>query len=294
MRAGGLFLTLGEPTAGEAYRALEAQPGLAEIVVVDGVRPFGAAFNEGVGRLSTPLFLQCDADMILYPHCLERLSASLGEGDALAMGLLDDLLQGAVRGIKLFRTELCRRYPVGETPDCETRQVELLTRDGWTVRHLTDVLGLHRPDVEDPVLIFERFRLLGVKVRLRQAWWDLTYRLGQLAERSQVPTAPLAAVALLAGLFHDAAALRGELGHPPPAGPAARDPFEAGWEAGCRRPDEVLRESVRRLAEPTPASWLFFAGFVAAVTDPLHRTAAELGPLVHPWRAHLDRKLLAP
>src|SRR3989304_639862 len=74
----GLLLTIGESTFPEARAALQRQSvSLHRIVVIENVRPFSEAFNQGVSKVDTPFFVQCDADMMLNENCVEVLFSKM-------------------------------------------------------------------------------------------------------------------------------------------------------------------------------------------------------------------------
>jgi hypothetical protein len=199
-----VLLTIGEPTADQALASIARQtrPVDAQIVVAH-VTPFSAAFERGVAQVGTPWFLQVDADVVLFASCVERLLAIADDDTAIACGFLDDPLQGPVRGVKLFRTELCRRFPLEDDSNCETRQVGRFQEAGYRVRSLGEdgCVGTHRTDLSDEVYTFERFRLLGTKLRDRDDPVDFCDRLRRLGTSRHRERALGAAVGFVAGLF---------------------------------------------------------------------------------------------
>lgn len=197
-----LVLSSGEPTLEQALAALARQTRpLSCIQWVQGVRPFARAFNQGVAELECPYFVQCDADMVLNERAVEVLCSGLGPGVAMVSALLDDPLQGAIKGVKLHRTELARRFPHREQASPETDYRARWQAEGWREVFLATAgtLGQHLPP-EDGPSVAGRFLYLGAVIRRRGDLSDARLRLARLAERAEHPRAPLAAVALLAGL----------------------------------------------------------------------------------------------
>ena len=79
----GMVLSIGEPSTTRAIESLKAQTIPCEdIVLVENVSPFHEAMNAGIARVSTPLFIQCDADMIADPDCVETLLRSFRDDAA--------------------------------------------------------------------------------------------------------------------------------------------------------------------------------------------------------------------
>lgn len=203
-----LILTIGESSFKEARQSLLDQSlPLEEIVVVENVSPFSEAFNQGAGRIKTPFFIQCDADMLLDANCVEILLSQMREKTAIVAGYLRDPLQGPTMGVKLYRTDLCQIFPHKNSLSCETEFKDALRKEGWqTANYAEDkklCLGSHRSDLSDLGYLFERFKLLGAKVFLRKSAWDFTNRFLHLAKFEDKRIASLLTLALIRGLFLD-------------------------------------------------------------------------------------------
>jgi hypothetical protein len=199
-----ILLTVGESTTAQARASLLAQTlPPVEIHEISNVAPFQVAFNAGVARVETPFFLQVDADMILDPDCLERLRTLMTDRLGVLIGGLRDPLQGTVQGVKLFRTAYCRSVAVPDTITCETDHLKGLSAHDLESRFLgrKTSFGSHRVDLDDANYQFERFRLMGLKITRRPMWWNVGFRMTNLALSRQHPIAPTAAAALLFGLF---------------------------------------------------------------------------------------------
>jgi hypothetical protein len=198
----GLLLTVGESTFPAAYAALLQQNvPLHEIVLIENIRPFSRAFNQGVSKIKTPFFIQCDADMILDENCVEVLLSQMASDTAMVVGYLRDPLQGNVRGVKLYRTDFCKLFPMQNSSNCEEmfRLALLKQSQGVSILDKNRTLGKHNPDQSDSLYQFERFKLLGSKIRTRQAWNDLTYRLIQLARCENHEIIPMTVAAMVCG-----------------------------------------------------------------------------------------------
>ena len=111
MSVTGLVLTIGESTTQRAISALESQTCPPDdIVVVQNVLPFHRAMNEGISRIKTEHFLQCDADMVPDPDCIEIMSMYTTLETGVVIAHLEDELMGKIQAIKFFRTDFAQEY----------------------------------------------------------------------------------------------------------------------------------------------------------------------------------------
>ena len=200
-----LLLTIGESTTAEAHHSLLNQSApLHQILVIENQRPFSSAFNLGLSSVTAEFFVQCDADMILDPNCVEVLISRMKPETGMVVGYLRDPLQGRVRGVKLYRTDCCRRFPLQDSSDCEEIFRKQLLQNHWNVDIINDqnlTLGNHVPDCSDSVYQFERFKYQGAKISARKAWDDLAYRLIKLAQAEDRRLIPLAVSAMICGFY---------------------------------------------------------------------------------------------
>jgi hypothetical protein len=165
--------------------------------------------NEAARRVTTPFFVQVDADMVLDPGCLEALRASVREDTGMVVAELRDALLGQVVGVKLFRTECIRRtgFPDSISPDTDFGAA--IGRRGWATRYLESpdgepgarrpTLGEHRPDYT-PAYTYRKHLLEGSRLRYRGARGGLRWRCEGLVA-SRHPLAGLALLALAHGFF---------------------------------------------------------------------------------------------
>src|ERR1700693_1475156 len=101
-----VVLTTGEATTQQSMESLRGQSlSVDKTIVVRDVRPFHQALNAGAKQVTTPYFIQVDADMVLDRHCVATLRRAMKADVGMAVGLLRDALVRQVVGIKLFRTE---------------------------------------------------------------------------------------------------------------------------------------------------------------------------------------------
>ena len=205
-----VVLTVGEPFAERAIRSLATQSvPLHEQVVIAHVSPFSRAINEGARRVSTPYFVQVDADMILDPTCVEVLLRHMRPGIGIVAGELRDPLVGQVVGIRMFRTACFRDGGMPDSISPDTDFGERLTREGWCTLHVENpgagpgttrpTVGVHQPDYT-PSYTHRKFLLEGARVRYRAASYGLMFLMDAL-DHSTHPLSLLARVAYLHGLF---------------------------------------------------------------------------------------------
>jgi len=239
MQVSAILLTSGQKSTAQALRSLREQSHpLTEILTIEGVRPFAAAFNAGVKRVSTPFFLQCDADMILHKTCLQQLLAKMQRRTALVTGMLDDPLQGQISGVKLFRTEVCRQFPLTPEPPCDVRQMQEWQAQGWELSIVRFVVGEHGGDLSDETYQFERFAFLGHKIRLRNQWSHLHQQLRRLGEQPG-ELAAMAVAATLWGVFSTSVPEPQSLDRPS----AAYRSWQRGGNASPGMPEDLPADS---------------------------------------------------
>ena len=205
-----VVLSVGEPFTQRAIDSLSAQTvQVCDIVVVENVTPFFRAINEGAARVTTPFFVQVDADMILDHSCVGELLARVRDDTGIVVGELRDALMGQVVGVKLFRTACFRGSGMPDSISPDTEFGTLLQRAGWRTVYLEPAgeppgvprptLGEHRPEYT-PSYTFRKMMLEGSRLRHRGARHGLFWRMGEL-EESDHPISLLAQVALAHGFF---------------------------------------------------------------------------------------------
>lgn len=239
-----VVLSVGEPHTQRALDSLltQSQP-LHAHLIVERVSPFSRAINEGARRVTTPYFVQVDADMILDPTCVERLLAEMQPDTGIVVGELRDPMVGQVVGIRLFRTSC---FGGGGMPDSISPDTDFgvrLSEQGWRTTYVQSpkaapntakpTVGEHRPDYT-PSYTHRKFLLEGARVRHRAARHGLLWHLDVL-DQSTHPLATLAQVSYVHGLFLPMD--RDEL-KPPTHDPAAN--ALAAFLAGAGRADTLV------------------------------------------------------
>lgn len=181
--------------------------------VIDRVAPMSAAFQRMLDRCTTPYYVQVDEDMMLYRDAVRRLHdlmAGAPDDTAVAVAYLHDTFLGLpIQGVKIFRHEAVRRYPLADVRSCEMDQLERMRRDGWRTVVLTTgeegaqvwpPLGLHDLP-RDPRTVYERFRTLALaRLQHRRRLRYLEDWPAMFVERYLRHGDPLDACALLAML----------------------------------------------------------------------------------------------
>ena len=206
----GLVLTVGERTTKEAIKRLREQAvPCREIIVVRNVTPFYKAINQGIAQVKTPFFVQCDADMLLDPDCIETMQKFIRDDVAVLIGYLSDELLGTIQAVKMFRTECLKQIRFSNTISPDTNCINRLSKMGWNFifvsreeeryGHAPDVLGSHEPEYT-PLYTFEKFKLEGSRIRHRGVFQEFSACLGKL-KSSKHPMALIALIGLCHGLF---------------------------------------------------------------------------------------------
>ncbi|MBK8086427.1 MAG: glycosyltransferase [Devosia sp.] len=209
-----IVLTTGEATTASAIACIRGQDApVFDIVVVRDIHPFHKALNQGASLVTTPYFVQVDADMLLDPDCIGALRRAMRSDVGIAVGRLRDAMMGTVVGVKLFRKACFEvaMFPDSISPD--TDFVEAIGQAGWRTvyvgnqhdrgKHGPRTFGVHAPEYQ-PHYVFRKFLMEGQRYYHRSALGGLRWQLAQLT-RSSHPNAVLARVALAAG-FLDAPA----------------------------------------------------------------------------------------
>jgi hypothetical protein len=204
-----IVLTVGEETTGRALESLQSQTlPVEEVVRVEGVTPFGRAFNSAVARVERPFVVQVDADMVLDPDCVEVLRDAMTRNIGITVGALRDPLVGPIAGVKMFRRSCLEGLPLRDTIGPEVDFYLRLGRRGWLTRYLTPygrgpardlALGAHLPDYT-PEYVFGTYYLLGSRYAHRADAGGVRWRLSQLRSTPH-PMAAIARIAFAHGIL---------------------------------------------------------------------------------------------
>jgi len=205
-----VLLTVGEGSTARARESVLRQTLVpAEVVEVRGVRPFHRALNEGAKRVTTPFFIQVDADMELDATCVETLRRVMDVDPSVgvAVGFLRDQLMGRVSGVRMFRRACFEHAEFRDSISPDTDFLHDIRRAGWCDvyilrpsgddRDTWHTLGDHRPDYE-PAYTYQKHFMEGARYCHRGDAGGLRWHVGQLA-KSAHPSAPIARIAMLQG-----------------------------------------------------------------------------------------------
>lgn len=204
-----VVLTLGERTTSRAVASLRAQTlPPDDMTVVKGLAPFHRALNAGAERVTTPFFVQVDADMVLDAHCFETLRHAMAPNVGIAVGALRDPLMGTIAGVKMFRRDCFRELRLRDTLAPEVDFYRSLERRGWRTRYVigharrrapVGTLGEHSPEYTADY-VFGTYYLLGARYVRQGDMHGLAWRLRQLRHSSHA-MAPVARLAMSHGVF---------------------------------------------------------------------------------------------
>lgn len=216
-----LVLTTGEKTFRKCIKRLRGQSlKPKDIVVVKNVVPFHKAINQGINLVKTEYFIQCDADMILDPDCIEVLRSFMKNKTGVVIGYLEDGLLGTIQAVKMFRTECVKDKSFPDSVATDTDRISRMKKEGHRIvfarrqgrkyDHSPDVFGKHCPDYDNPLYVFGKFSLMGSVVRHRHSFDELKACLAAL-KKSKHPMSDATLVALCHGIF----SIRKRCGHKP-------------------------------------------------------------------------------
>lgn len=191
-------ISSGEPSLADCHAHLDRQDCRFRREDIAGLTPMNRAFQAMLDRCQTPYYVQVDADMLLEPWAVSTLWAAMQDreqelfavpdtglaGVAQIVGWLwDEDVQRPIQGVKLYRHDVCSRYPYTDELSCEMGVNEQLRRDDYQVLGLPlgdqdlgggkwartrRTLGTHYAS-QTPAMAFERWQRLMQKHR-RLPW----------------------------------------------------------------------------------------------------------------------------
>ena len=208
-----VILSLGEATLSQAIEQVKSQTRPpVEIILIEGIMPFHAAFNLGVSKVRTPFFVQVDADMLLDVDCFRSLRNAVRDDVGIVVGWLEDDLMGQIEGVKLFRTSCFAdtTFPDSIAPD--TDFLNTIAKSGWRTIYagrqtggfnkVRRSLGKHSREYQ-PQYTFHKYLLVGSRHVHRQNPQGHLWHLRCLS-KSRHPSARLAMIAFCQGIFLEA------------------------------------------------------------------------------------------
>ena len=209
-----VVLTIGESTFDECIDRLQNQTlPIDDIIIVKDNFVLHEAYNQGIKQVKTEFFLQCDADMLIDPDCVEVLYSAIEKDTGVSIGYLDDDILGTVQAIKLFRTSCLQEQPFEDGVTTDTNAISRIRNQGLKIAfarrnekrfgHDIDVLARHCPNYLNHTYTFGRFMRLGAQVRSRYCFDEYRACLKNL-KQSKHPMADVALTAFCHGLFDTA------------------------------------------------------------------------------------------
>jgi hypothetical protein len=162
-----------EPNFTECLARLDAQTVRFRQEIVDHVAPMSAAFQQMIDRCETPYYVQIDEDMLCSPRAIQTLveliEASPANVGILSAPLWDCDTETPLYGVKIYRHEVVRRFPMRDAFGCDRAQAADLEAAGFKhvrlpLRDRANILGEHGKHYTPPS-IFMRWRKLLQKLR---------------------------------------------------------------------------------------------------------------------------------
>ena len=135
-----VFVTsVGSPSATTCLEHLCEQDCTFTLRLIEGVAPMNAAFQRMLEECRTPYYVQVDEDMLLYPHAIrtlyELMTNAAPDVAMIIADLYDVHVERCIIGLKIFRHEVVRRYPLRSMESFEIDQVFRFEADGFkTIR----------------------------------------------------------------------------------------------------------------------------------------------------------------
>jgi hypothetical protein len=131
-----VFVTsVGAATATSCLEHLREQDCTFTLRLIEGVAPMNAAFQRMLDECRTPYYVQVDEDMLLYPHAIRTLYESMTDAAPYVAMIIADLydihLECCIIGLKIFRHDIVRRYPLRSMESFEIDQVLRFEADGY-------------------------------------------------------------------------------------------------------------------------------------------------------------------
>lgn len=117
--------------------------------IIENYSPMSEAFNQMLIRCTTPYFVQCDEDIILKPEAINHMHTVMLKNKpttAVLLFHLHDIHDNrTIRGVRINRTEVLKKYPFQDTLACENNQKIAMAKDGFIVGIDGIIMGDHSP-----------------------------------------------------------------------------------------------------------------------------------------------------
>ena len=142
------IISSGEETEEDCRAALDAQDCGFLVESISGVAPMSAAFQAMPDRCQTPYFIQVDADMILNPDAVSILYKAVRRAPFWVYRVSGALYEegfGVGGAVKCWKKNVFRITEFRDARTVDRNLQSRLRRFGLTIRHLEQVVGIHRP-----------------------------------------------------------------------------------------------------------------------------------------------------
>lgn len=151
------LISAGESTVAAVRGVLLAGEGRDRswsVAEIEGVSPMDAAFNAMLEQADLGYHVQVDADMELRPEAVRTLRDAIHTAPdnvwQIAFPLWDTLFRRPIQGVKIYRSEVARRFPYRPVRHCEVDQLDRARAAGFraesrkaVAEHDEVILGRH-------------------------------------------------------------------------------------------------------------------------------------------------------
>lgn len=169
------LVSVGSPSRWHALEALKKQNCTFRLQLVENMYPMSHAFQYMLDQCTTPYYVQVDEDMVLYPNAIRKMYLEMSQSNPdvmmIVFPLWDSHLARPIIGVKIFRTEIARKFPFRNVRACEIDQLERAKAAGYRyINHYNETitkdqtLGTHG-EFMTAMEAFERYKDLFVRYR---------------------------------------------------------------------------------------------------------------------------------
>lgn len=121
----------------ECMSRLARQSVKCAVEVIDHVAPMSEAFQEMHRRCRSRYYIQVDEDMLLFPSAVKKLWQTIAraapEVAIVCAPLWDCDVERSIYGVKIYRSEIVRRFPYRNVLSCEKEQLLRLREEGFSI-----------------------------------------------------------------------------------------------------------------------------------------------------------------
>ncbi len=165
----------GEPSLSQCVTKLREQSySNFELKTISNTYPMWKAFQRMLDECTADYFVQVDADMLLNPFAIGQLVDRIQQQPrniAISVAWLwDNDVERQILGVKIYRHDICVKFPYKDSVSCEMGQVKDMEKHGYKVDVMpmpdseTSCAGLHFPS-QNPEMAFRRWERNMIKMR---------------------------------------------------------------------------------------------------------------------------------